>query len=422
MFRSTVHPGIAVVSRWLTIAVIAAGGLIPSLVQAQQGSAATTAAQPTTTPPTSAAPSAAAPAASAPAAPPTAKATQPQQQAEVFSQAGRQAYRSAHYEAAYDAFARAFQHHPKPGYLYNMARCQEKLAKYGKAVRLLQRYLAVYRKQNAGKAPANVADVNNLIRTLRERAFEALPEVVIGTNPSGATVAIMPGGKILGSSPVVTHLKPGTYLLKIARAKYTTLETKLVVPESGKVRAVFSLKPVVRLAALSFWCNVRGAKIAVDGKVVAVTPFSGRIDVAPGRHQVSVQRRGYGPVEEIVSVPENKQLHINYVLDLIDSSSSWRTVLGWPILIAGLGGVGGGVWSRTQADEQYAGSPRFKLYEKYQNWGYQGGGAAIALGLGLVIWDGLRTGIPSEDRVGGVARTQGKTLRTMGEPATKGGK
>jgi len=296
----------------------------------------------------------------------------------------------------------------------------EKLAKYGAAVRLLQRYLDHYGRQNGGQKPGNVADVNNLIRTLRQRAFESLPEVVIGTNPSGATVAVLPGGRVLGSTPLVTHLKPGTYKLKMTLAKHTTLEADLVVPEAGKVRAVFSLKPVVRLAALSFWCNVRGAKIAVDGKIVAITPFSGVIEVSPGRHQVSIQRTGYGPIEEIVSVPENKELHINYVLELVEARSSWRSVLGWPLMIAGLGGIGGGFWSRTQADEQYIGTPKFKLFEDYQNLGYRAGGAAVALGLGMVIWDGVRSGIPTADRVVGVTRLKGKALRPMRRRSKEG--
>ena len=55
--------------------------------------------------------------------------------------AGRKAYAAAQYQRAHDAFGRAFTHVPKPGHLYNMGRCMEKLAKYNDAVRLLQRYL-----------------------------------------------------------------------------------------------------------------------------------------------------------------------------------------------------------------------------------------------------------------------------------------
>ncbi len=351
---------------------------------------------------------------------PTTQALTPKMQADTFEAAGRKAYAAGQYQQAHDAFARAFSHVPKPGYLYNMGRCMEKLAKYGDAVRLLQRYLDQFRRQNAGTSPANVADVTNLVRTLRQRAFESLPEVVIGTNPSGATVAVLPGGKILGSTPLVTHLSPGTYKLKMVLARHTSLEADLVVPETGKVRAVFSLKPIVKLAALSFWCNVRGAKIAVNGKIVAITPFSGTIQVPPGRHQVSIQKAGYGPIEEIVSVPEAQELHINYVLELVESTSSWRAIVGWPLLVGGLAGIGGGIWSRGQAELQYAGSPKFKVFEGYQNLGYGAGGASVAAGLGLIIWDGIRSGIPKADRVVGVARVKGKTLRPMGEHASEG--
>ncbi len=351
---------------------------------------------------------------------PTAAATTPKERATAEGNIGRGHYRGARFQEAHDAFARAFALDANPRYLYNMARCMEKLAKYAKAVELLKRYRSHYRKQNGGKEPANVADVENLIRTLKQRAFESMPEVIIGTNPSGATVAVLPSGRVLGSTPLSTHMKPGTYKLKLQLAKHVPLEADLVVPETGKVRAVFSLKSIRRVAALSFWCNVRGAKIAVNGRVVALTPFSGQVEVTPGRHQVSIQRAGYGPVEEIVSVPEDKRLHINYVLEPVSSRSSWRSVVGWPLMILGLGGVGGGVYSRGMANEQYAGTPKFKMWEGYQNLGYGGGGSAVALGLGLIIWDGVRSGIPDADKVVGLPRVKGRQLLPMNPDNKRG--
>ena len=62
--------------------------------------------------------------------------------AEQASDQGKQAYRDKEYAEAYRHFERAHSLAPDPKYLYNMARCQEKLSKYTEAVALLEKYLS----------------------------------------------------------------------------------------------------------------------------------------------------------------------------------------------------------------------------------------------------------------------------------------
>jgi hypothetical protein len=169
----------------------------------------------------------------------------------------------------------------------------------------------------------------------------------------------------------------------------------------------------MRLAALSFWCNVRQAKIAVDGKVVAVTPFSGQVEVAPGRHQVSLSRDGYTTLEEIVEVPEAKQLHLRYRLEPLANASSWRSYLGWPVAVLGAGAVGGGIAAGLQAEQQYRGTPAFERWAGWQRAGYGGGGALLSLGVALLIWDAARESIPEADLVPGLQRRPGRELRPL---------
>lgn len=345
-----------------------------------------------------------------PEVPPT-----PKERADALDTEGREHYRAARYQEAYRTFEAAHQAEPRPNFLYNMARCAEKLARYGDAVALLERYLELYRAQNNAEAP-NKADVDNLIRTLKQRAHEALPEVTIASTPPGATVRLLPDGVVLGTTPLTTHLKPGIYKLRLELERHAPLESDLVVPESGAVRAMLSLKPTMRLAALSFWCNVRQVKIAVDGKVVAMSPFSGRIDVTPGRHQVTLSRDGYALQEEIVDVPEDKELHLSYALTPLAGSSTWRSWLGWPVTILGLGGIGAGVAMGRAADGYYRGTPDFERWAGWQQVGYGAGGAAAGVGLALLIWDGVRDNIPTEDLVPGPPRSNGHTLRPLGAP------
>ena len=366
-------------------------------------------------PPPPAAATAPPPTAAAPAGSPAA-ATDAKGEADRLDAEGREHYRAGRYQEAYRAFEAAYAQEQRPNLIYNMARCQEKLAAYPEALELLQRYLEAYRAQTGGE-PANKADVENLIRTLKQRSYEALPEVTIASSPTGAAVRLLPDGVVIGNTPVTTHLKPGIYKLRLELDKHAPLETDVVVPESGKVRAVLALKPTYRLAAVSFWCNVRQVKIAVDGKVVAVTPFSGRIEVPPGRHQISLSREGYGTVEEIVDVPEDKQLHLDYNLQPLSGSSSWRSAIGWTLMILGASGVGVGVATGQQADEHYRGSPDFDRWAQWQQIGYGAGGAGLGLGLGLVIWDAFRDNIPEQDLAPGPKRGQGQRLTPLGEPS-----
>ena len=333
-------------------------------------------------------------------------------EADRLADLGRDAYRTGNYAEAYKQFDKAFQLEPRPKFLYNMARAKEKLADYKQAVVLLERYLTLYREQNGGADPVDAADVVALVRNLRQRAFEALPEVTIQSAPPGAQVLIE--GRTVGSTPLTTHMEPGQYRVVLKYPDHADADADLAVPLTGSVRLMLSLKSKLKRAALGFWCNVRGAQIAVDGKVVAVTPFSGQIDVEPGRHQIAISRSGYKSIEQVVDVQEDRLLHSRYVLESTANESTWRSFLGWPLMILGASGtVGGGVASHY-ADLEYTGTPRFNTLESYQNLGYRSGGAALGVGLVLVLWDAVRDGVPADHRVEGLTYPAGSEVRPLG--------
>ncbi len=343
-------------------------------------------------------------------------------EADKLADEGREAYKAGNYAEAFKLFTRAYAAEPKPAFLYNMAKAKEKLADYKEAVHLLEKYLQIYKAQNGGAEPANASDVSHLIRDLKQRAFEALPEVVIASVPPGAQVIaageglLGDSGSTIGTAPLTTHMEPGKYKLTLKLKDFSDLEADLVVPQSGKVNVVLSLKSRLKRAALSFWANVRGAQITVDGKVVAVTPYAGRIDVEPGPHQITLHRSSYKPIEREVTVPEDKILHSRFLLEPTMSAASWRGYLGWPLMIVGGLAIGGGATAAHYADLEYANSPNFNNLVKYQNAGYYGGGIAVGLGLFLAIWDGVRSAIPDEERIDGPVQENGSELRPLGTP------
>jgi tetratricopeptide (TPR) repeat protein len=337
-------------------------------------------------------------------------------QADALTGQARVKYRSGDYKGALALFERAFAAEKRPALLYNMARTQEKLAAYQRAIELLKRYVSLFRDQNKGQDPTNLADVENLIRSLRQRGYTSLPKVSIESRPAGARVIRRSDGVTLGSTPLTIHMTPGSHKLTLELQRHAPMNVPVEVPLSGHTNFVFTLKTEQERAAISVWCNIRQVKIAIDGKVVAMTPLRGRIDVKPGRHQITLNREGYGAREDFVEVPQDKELHIRYVMQAQEGGLSWRSAVGWPVLAAGLGGVSAGVASLVQANGFYAGSLDFKYWEKWQNIGYGAGAAGVALGLGFVLWDAARDGTPEEDRVVGPAQVEGRELRPIAAP------
>ncbi len=378
------------------VAVVASGLLAAPQWASAQGQPGDAAAPPATDP--------------APAVDPAKAAEEAKRaEAEQSSDLGKQAYRDKQYEEAYKHFDKAYSIFAEPKYLYNMARCQEKLSKYTEAVALLERYITTYKTANAGAEPPDVKDVRNLIRELKQRAFEALPEVSIQSVPPGALV--QEDGLTIGSTPLVTHMKPGPHKIVLKLPTYSDLDAEVVVPDSGKVSVVLSLKSNVKHAGVEVWCNIRGAQIILDGKVVGQTPYASFFDVEPGRHQLALSRGSYTSFEQVVDVPEDKILKVSAFLQYEGSTTTFRTYLGWPALIIGGLAAGGGAGASYFADQQYRGTPRFKTFEGYQNLGYGTGIGLGVVGLTLLIWDAARDGTPPDDLTAGPQPAAGLVLQ-----------
>lgn len=337
-------------------------------------------------------------------------------EADGLSEQAKTLYRDQKYKEAFALFAKAQSADPRPAFLYNMAKCKEKLAEYEEAVGYLEAYIQLHRAQNGGSDPGNLVDVQALIRELKRRAFEALPEVSVQSVPPGAQV--LENGATLGTTPLLTRMQPGAHKIILKLDRHTDLDAEVLVPQSGKVSVVLSMKSTVKRAALAAWANVRGAQVIVDGKVVAVTPFAGQIEVEPGPHQVSFARAGYASIDQQVHVPEDKLVRVKVVMERQDRSSGWRSYLGWPLLIGGALAAGGGAVAAHYADKEYRGSPMFNELELWQNTGYFGGGSAAGLGLVLVIWDGLRDPMPADERVDGPALGAGVEVVPLGAAKT----
>ncbi len=349
-----------------------------------------------------------------PAAEPAASANPLATAADLLSDQAKTAYKEKKYAEAFGLFEKAYAVEARPAFIFNMAKCKEKLAEYAEAVNLLERYLQAYRTANGGLEPGDAADVNSQIRDLKRRAFEAQPEVSIQSSPPGAQV--IEAGVTLGSTPLQTHMQPGRHKIVLKLDKHSDLDAEIEVPVSGKVAVVLSLKSSVRRGALAFGCNVRGAQIVVDGKVVAVTPFTGQIEVDPGQHQVTLTKANYLTRDLQVQVSENTLVTVRLLLKNTASGTTWRSYLGYPIGILGIASAVVGGVAAYAANQEYRGTPWFNQLVDYQNWGYRAGGGALGVGVALLVWDGLRDNILAEDVLAGGIADEGNAVTPLGAP------
>ena len=347
---------------------------------------------------------------------------------EKMADEGREAYRAGRYAEAIALFEKAYPLTSKPAYLYNIARAKEKLAEYENAIKFLEKYLDAHKRQNAGAEPPNATDVKNLMRELKQRAFEALPEVTINSIPPGAQVYLgatdglmaeggTDKGALIGSTPMTTHLKPGTYQMTLQLTNHVDHRAELQVPQSGRLNLAIAMKIKQTRSGLGIWTNVKGAQVAVDGKVVAVTPYTGVLPMQPGAHQVTLTRVGYVTADQQVTLSEDRLTTVR--MNLKPSSgppASWRSFAGWPLLILGGIAIGGGYVARTYANDEYAGTARFQYLQKLQNYGYYAGGAAAGVGLGLIIWDWTRSAMNADDLVTGAGLDDGIDEKPLPPP------
>lgn len=225
---------------------------------------------------------------------PTSARAQPDPRAQELNQQGKDHFAASRFEEALSAFEQAYGYDPAPTFLYNMARCLERLGRSGEAVEMFRRYL-----REDPQSPKKDA-VLGTIRYLEERAADTMTRFTFDTRPEGAAVFLNDDPKPLGETPLAHWLPYGTYRVRLRLAGYVEQDTTVDVTRDGPARLERSLLPLPGRLLLQGVPD--GARIEVDGAVVATTPLAGPLDVAPGRRVVRVLQPGMTPWQQEVTV------------------------------------------------------------------------------------------------------------------------
>ena len=156
-------------------------------------------------------------------------------QARADFERGTELYRAGDFRGALAAFEAAQALSPTPQALFNIARCQERLAQLADAVDSYSAYLSA-----APDAPDRAA-VAARIDELRARLpLEASLRISVEP-PSPVSV----DGEAAGQSPVAVRVKPGTHRVQATQQGYQPLEREVELGPGARVQLELSLVPLL---------------------------------------------------------------------------------------------------------------------------------------------------------------------------------
>jgi len=324
-------------------------------------------------------------------------------EARRLSEQGQEAYESGSYLDAAEAFMDANRHFPHANNVFNAAKAYEMAAEYKKAVQAYRLYLELFEEANGTPAP-DEANILRTIEVLGEKAFLALPEVRLDSEPVGADIYIDDRTRVLGQTPFTVHLEPGNHKVFLKKAGYQSFEREFVVRSREPLHLSFALEKIRNEGRLRFKVNIKKARIYIDGKVQAVTPYEEDLHVESGQHQVMIEKDRYNQVTRLVYVPTGGVVDIEADLYLTNPPFSWRGGIGITSMLLGAGALGVSIgYLRTLPKNMRAfkGDSVFNTIETWTYVAYGLGGALLATGIGLVAWEYTREEVDSWDDISG---------------------
>jgi hypothetical protein len=265
--------------------------------------------------------------------------------------AGAQAYKAGQYLAAATAFEQAYAILPSAALLFSAAQAYRRQylaepspATLKRAISLYRDYLRVdpqaNRREDAMEALQTLVPLERITVTMPAATGEPGagigPTVPVGTatgdgaapaaqdasSKRTARILISAGaekgevsldGGAFVPSPLVAAVEPGRHRARLRAAGHDEEEITLDAVANEQVQRHVDLR--LKPASLDV-TGTSGARVSVDGKLVATVPDSTKIALDPGSHVVSVTLRGHEPFTRRVEAGGAQALHIEADLPL----------------------------------------------------------------------------------------------------------
>jgi hypothetical protein len=136
--------------------------------------------------------------------------------------------------------------------------------------------------------------------------------VLVTTTPADASVSL-DGKPVPGADNphVLDTVAPGEHVLAIEKPGFVTQRHKLTLA-AGEHEHPLTLKltPLLQKVSVSVSSDPAGARIVLDGQDTGRTTPADLSELAPGRHEVTLQLAGYAETKEALVLPQDALLSI----------------------------------------------------------------------------------------------------------------
>lgn len=218
-------------------------------------------------------------------------------------------------EGALAEFQRAYSLVPNTRVLYNIGLVRASLHQPVEAVTALDELLRA-----PGSIPGELVEHARRVRE-EQKARIAFLSIGLGDEPRSASVEI--DGSDAGTAPFskAIPIASGTHRVTVTASGYVPARKELTLASGENKAVTFTLEKLESgaLAELEVKTPIPGATLAIDGRVLATTPLSSPLVLAPGQHEVELRRDGYRSVKRkvLLQAGGTKSLSIPLEVDAV---------------------------------------------------------------------------------------------------------
>jgi len=295
------------------------------------------------------------------------------EQAKILFNAGAQAYEAGKYLAAVQAFAEAYRLSPRSGILFSMAQAYRRQYTADKrpahllaAIKHYREYIA---KVEQGGRRSDAVQALSELEPMAERlggaanapapapALErkAATQIMVSAQTKEAMITL-DGGKP-AEAPLIAEVAPGTHKIVIEAPGYFPESRDVKAAPGGVVALDIAMREKPGLLTIT---AVGGADVSVDGRLTATTPLAQPIELTPGRHFVTVIKRGHKAFAEDLEIGRGEAKRIDAKIETTGQRIGAYVLMG----VTGAGVAAGGVLAwlavREQRDAQTLDDRRLK--------------------------------------------------------------
>jgi hypothetical protein len=318
---------------------------------------------------------------------------------------GKTAFDEGNYEKAAEAFLDAYQFSGRSELLFNVAQSYRRAGDLRNAEQYFQKYL-----EEMPDAP-NADQVVEKIIAIQEEMTAQMATVDVETTPPGLSVFADGEEAARCQSPCSVSLLPGEHTLTARDPEGGEASTTLTVEAKQETSVTIQVEAQVQTGQLEVSTDVRSGTMTVAGQGTQQLPLAAPLELPAGSHDITVEADGK-TWRGTIDVPANQTRRILVPLGGVEQQG------GSPIRSAafGLGGasvgflVGGILMGRAssstydalESQQNTFGSVEQGMLDRGQsqqlgaNILYGASLATFGAGVGLFVWDMMRSGSGSE--------------------------